>query len=380
LTALLERLQPANGGFLEAVPLTAFVVMSLAASGLASHDVVQRGVRFLTSVVRGDGSWPMDTNLATWVTTLAVDALAAGDLGASLSRPRQAAVLGWLLGQQHAEPHPYTMADPGGWAWTDLPGGVPDADDTAGALRALRFLCLPAGQQVEQAASRGLVWLLNLQNRDGGMPTFCRGWGRLPFDRSCPDITAHALQAFDAWRDHTAPGLQRRIDRAAGRALRYLAGCRSPDGSWLPLWFGNQHAPGAGSPTYGTARVVIALGTLARPEWGDTAPLTAGGRRWLLDARNPDGGWGGAPGVASSVEETALAVRALARGTRAALEGAWCGARWLCEHTYEGERFGPSPIGLYFAALWYAESLYPVVHTVAALAELSRKDERSETG
>ena len=33
--------------------------------------------------------------------------------------------------------HPYTGAAPGGWAWTDLPGGVPDADDTPGALLAL---------------------------------------------------------------------------------------------------------------------------------------------------------------------------------------------------------------------------------------------------
>ena len=33
--------------------------------------------------------------------------------------------------------HPYTNADPGGWAWTNLPGGVPDADDTPGAILAL---------------------------------------------------------------------------------------------------------------------------------------------------------------------------------------------------------------------------------------------------
>jgi hypothetical protein len=38
-------------------------------------------------------------------------------------------------------------------------------------------------------------WLLDLQNGDGGIPTFCRGWGALPFDRSAPDLTAHALRA-----------------------------------------------------------------------------------------------------------------------------------------------------------------------------------------
>ena len=32
--------------------------------------------------------------------------------------------------------HPYCLSAPGGWAWTDLPGGVPDADDTPGVLMA----------------------------------------------------------------------------------------------------------------------------------------------------------------------------------------------------------------------------------------------------
>ncbi|MEZ6048428.1 MAG: hypothetical protein R3C11_23220 [Planctomycetaceae bacterium] len=43
-------------------------------------------------------------------------------------------------------------------------------------------------------------WLLDLQNRDGGWPTFCRGWGALPFDRSAPDLTAHALRALHQYQ------------------------------------------------------------------------------------------------------------------------------------------------------------------------------------
>ena len=34
------------------------------------------GVKFLVNSVRPDGSWPIDTNLATWNTTLAINALA----------------------------------------------------------------------------------------------------------------------------------------------------------------------------------------------------------------------------------------------------------------------------------------------------------------
>ena len=65
------RIQPTTGGFLEATPLTSFVSMSLAASRPARiTTVVRHGVDFLARSVRDDGSWPIDTNLATWATTL----------------------------------------------------------------------------------------------------------------------------------------------------------------------------------------------------------------------------------------------------------------------------------------------------------------------
>ena len=85
--------------------------------------------------MRPDGSWPIDTNLATWVTTLSINALAAAGELDQLDRKDE--LRDWLLKQQYKKRHPYTGADPGGWAWTDLPGGVPDADDTPGAILAM---------------------------------------------------------------------------------------------------------------------------------------------------------------------------------------------------------------------------------------------------
>src|SRR5262249_27095066 len=134
----------------------------------------------------------------------------------------------------------------------------------------------------------GLSWLSRLQNRDGGMPTFCRGWGKLPFDRSGTDLTAHAIRAIHAWgarflADGTsvrlrvlsvlarAVGLPVRVNgvlvpipsrdqlaRTCNLGLDYLAREQRPDGSWLPLWFGNQHTPDDSNPTYGTAKVLAA--------------------------------------------------------------------------------------------------------------------------
>lgn len=146
---ILRAIQPSNGGFLEATPLTSFVTMSLAGSGQAQHPVTGKGLEFLVSSQRSDGSWPIDTNLATWVTTLSVNALSR--LDADSARPLRE----WLLNQQYLREHHYTGAAPGGWAWTDLPGGVPDADDTAGAVLALSRLG-PDDAQVRDAAFRGV--------------------------------------------------------------------------------------------------------------------------------------------------------------------------------------------------------------------------------
>ena len=49
---LLERMQPVSGGYLESVPLTALVVMSLAGSGKTGNPIVHRGVDFLLDTVR----------------------------------------------------------------------------------------------------------------------------------------------------------------------------------------------------------------------------------------------------------------------------------------------------------------------------------------
>jgi len=393
---VLLRMQPDSGGYLEATPLTSFVVMSLAGIGRGDHPVARRGVEFLLASARPDGSWPIDTNLAAWNTTLSMNALAAGG--------EDVAALGctdWLLSCQHCVRHPFTGADAGGWGWSDLSGAVPDADDTAGALLALgKVIAGPAparsrirrslravdlastpprsgergyvdNERILDAAAAGIAWLLGLQNRDGGWPTFCRGWGKLPFDRSSTDISAHALRALHAWRQTLPRGMQTEIDRANLRGLRYLARSQRSDGSWAPLWFGNQHHPEEENPVYGTAKVLLAYRDLGMPN----DPAAERGMAWLLVNQRADGGWGaaGLPAQAanrlpSSVEETALAVEAvLSANSPAAAAAAERGLLWLVEKVEKKGYLDCSPIGFYFAKLWYYEKLYPLIFTVSAL-------------
>ncbi|MEW6158012.1 MAG: prenyltransferase/squalene oxidase repeat-containing protein [Verrucomicrobiota bacterium] len=373
---VLSAIQPASGGFLEATPLTSFVVMSLAGSGWPHHPVTENGVEFLKRSMRPDGSWAIDTNLATWVTTLSVNALAcAGD--ANLDREAASEIREWLLRQQFQAEHPYTHAAPGGWAWTDLPGGVPDADDTAGALIALRNLG-SRDEKTKAAARLGVQWLLDLQNDDGGIPTFCRGWGKLEFDRSSPDLTAHAIRAWLAWKDEW-PERRETIRYAVERAIAFLSRTQHASGCWIPLWFGNQFAPGDVNPAYGTAKVLLALAAFELRFWPKIEPMIQSGARWLIQHQREDGSWSGAPEGASSVEETALGVQALASvlphlrhapqydETQQSLRR---GALWLIDRVETGTWIEPSPIGFYFAKLWYWERLYPLIFTLGALGRL----------
>lgn len=366
---VLESIQPPNGGFLEATPLTSFVVMSLAGSSKAAHPVAQRGLEFLLNSAQPDGSWKIDTNLSTFVSTLATHALTSSH--EQLLAPKdQLKIRDWLLRQQYCSRHLYTNAAPGGWAWTPLPGGVPDADDTAGALVALHALG-NSGDGVIGSASEAVTWLLDLQNRDGGIPTFCRGWGKLPFDRSSADITAHALRAWSLWEANLPQPLASRARSASRRAIEYLVKTQEPEGSWAPLWFGNQFEPDELNRVYGTSRVVLALADTA-----SAAEHLKKGLTWLTRIQRPDGGWSGGAGPGPSTnEETGLALEALCaswqrrQDLRSNLEPSiQLGLDYLLNRVADTTWSQPAPIGFYFAKLWYYEKLYPVIFTVAALA------------
>lgn len=393
---VLGKMQPASGGYLEATPLTSFVVMSLAATGRHDHEVTQLGEKFLLDSARADGSWPIDTNLATWVTTLSMNALADEH-----AEPFSVSLLDWLLGCQHTQRHPFTGAAPGGWGWSDLSGAVPDSDDTPGALLAvahwLRLATdeLPTPQvleiqaRVRPAVESGLDWLLDLQNNDGGWPTFCRGWGLLPFDRSGTDLTAHALRAMHVWSTAWAEGTQSRrrarLKIAIETGLRYLERTQRSDGSWLPLWFGNQSRGDDENPLYGTARVLFAYRDLRLM----SAEPARRAVQFLLSEQNGDGGWGGGPRLErgravgpeqSSVEETALVAEALlaAESDESAQLAVSNGLNWLCAAIEADRHRETSPIGFYFAKLWYYESLYPIIFTVSALGHALAQIERGE--
>jgi squalene-hopene/tetraprenyl-beta-curcumene cyclase len=452
--AVLERMQPEHGGFMESTPLTAFVLMGLSGAGLGDHRIVRRGIEFLLSSVRSDASWPIVSNLATWNTTLAMNALVAerrDKPSARINSPDESAAvmsaawretvrydetvvidnqslpahasssgddadvldekcLDWLLDGQHQEIHPGTGAKPGGWAWTDLAGGVPNADDTAGALLALarwqdRYPRLKQ-HRLELAARRGVEWLLDMQNHDGGWPTFSRGWNSLRLDRSGCDVTAHVMRALVAWQHRwldvprTQPSsappaeIEKRFAVALRSGRRYLEDQQRNDGSFVPLWYGNQYHPEGHNLVYGTSRVLTMCAELGILE-SDMAQQAA---RWLLGVQHANGGWGpprSCPATSlsnvyrsntaraedalaglCSVEETSLAIEALlplVDSNQLCARAVQNGLRWLVEAVEHGRLRQPAPIGFYFARLWYHERLYPLVFSAGALGRAAEQ-------
>ena len=364
----LDGLLPESGGFLEAIPLTGFVAMCLVECGETENDTVKKGLAFLRNQQRDDGGWPIDTDLSTWVTTLSIKAIGE-DINMALNQKEIDILRDHLMDLQYKTIHPFNGASPGGWGWTNYSGSVPDADDTPGAILAL--LLLFSGEKAEiTAVENGCKWLIDLQNSDGGFPTFCRGWGKLPFDRSCADLTGHALLALlksvEILHDKMDKKLLAGIDRTISKATLYLEKHQAPEGSWLPLWFGNQLTDDKTNPVYGTAKVCVYLGdllSLKRPgkEYiNRVESMVRKAQEFLLKQQNIDGSWGGKSGIEGSVEETSLSISALAEIYP---EQSSRGINWLLDRN----SINAAPIGLYFAMLWYDEELYPHIYHVEAL-------------
>ena len=359
---ILEDLQPVNGGFLEAPPLTGFVAMSLCETEFKDHNVVRKAIDFLVTGQRKDGSWPIDTNLATWGTTLSIKAI--DNIEQKLDT---VFIKTWLLKQQFHEEHHFTHSEPGAWGWSNLPGAAPDADDTPGALLALHKI-YKGEAVILQSAEKGINWLINLQNSDGGIPTFCKGWGKLPFDQSCADLTAHAIRALYVWKSHLPVQLSK-INKAITKMIKYLQKNQHADGYWLPLWFGNQNYPNHENPVYGTSLVIVALQEI-EGEFPQVEKLLGKAYFWLKLHQNDDGGWGRTKSGKSSIEETSLAITALAGfGLSQEIER---GVECLLELLDTDEELPANPIGLYFASLWYWEKLYPIVYSLTALNKIKK--------
>ncbi len=339
----LRRAQGPNGSFEESAFLTSLIIAFLTAAGRGALPWLPNAIRFVVESQRDDGGWPIDRDLETFDTDMAVFAFAE----AGLPIPHAELIRDWLLARQFRDVCFPTGAKPGGWAWA-MPAGWPDADDTAYTILALRALGVPASSP---ALQRGADWLEGMQNADGSWPTFIRN-SRIPYDHDCPYILGHVLSAL-----HSAGRLQEK-PAILSRALAYLAHAQRYDGSFASTWFREA--------TAGTAATLDALAGCGLAH----TPLAVRACDALLRNQNDDGGWAGIRRQESTAEETAWAVLALLRyppdeAVTRAVDG---GGAWLIAHQRPDGTWTPAPIGLYYSAMWYSDSSYATTLPMRALA------------
>jgi len=339
----LRRAQGPNGSFEESAFLTSLIIAFLTTAGRGALPWLPNAIRFVVESERDDGGWPIDRDLETFDTDMAVFAFAE----AGLPIPRADLIRDWLLARQFRTVCFPTGAKPGGWAWA-MPAGWPDADDTAFTILALRALGVPASSP---ALQRGADWLEGMQNADGSWPTFIRN-SRIPYDHDCPYILGHVLSAL-----HSVGRLQEK-PAILSRALAYLARAQRYDGSFASTWFREA--------TAGTAATLDALADCGLVH----TPLAVRARDALLRNQNDDGGWAGIRRQESTAEETAWAVLALLRCPEdEAVTWSWRrGVAWLTAHQQPDGTWTPAPIGLYYSAMWYSDSSYATTLPMRALA------------
>ncbi|MEJ2364208.1 MAG: prenyltransferase/squalene oxidase repeat-containing protein [Deltaproteobacteria bacterium] len=352
--ALLSHLQPPNGSFLSSAVSTSLVVIGLIASGITPRIDLKKSLKFLAGSQRPDGSWPIVDNLSVWNTVLAAQSLAEAGSAPSSFKLRQAAA--WLLEHYQEQKEPLSHAWSAGWSWTHNAGCLIDADDTAGTLLALKRLGVDL---VGPPMTHSFKWLRALQNRDGGWTSFTRGSGNLVFDRSCVDISCQVLKSL-------ALAAATPDSSAIAKGLAYLYRQQRPEGSWAPLWFGNEYAGSRSNLFYGTYKVLDLWASLPSP-----SPNAAGrkGLAWILRHQNPDGGWGHGWAGGSSPEETALGVLTLLSSLEAhQSESLEKGIAWLVSRQNPEGSWDPTPIGLYCQSLFYYENMYALAFPCLALA------------
>jgi squalene-hopene/tetraprenyl-beta-curcumene cyclase len=153
------------------------------------------------------------------------------------------------------------------------------------------------------------------------------------------------MQAWHCWQPAVNRALAAKIDRAMVRAKNFLAKSQRENGAWIPLWFGNENAPEQENAIYGTARTLIGVNEITGA--GETMIIRA--ERFLRNSTAPE-----------SIEEISLAIEATSDSRR---------INDLLDRI-ESNQLTSTPIGLYFARLWYFEKLYPLIFATSALGRL----------
>jgi squalene cyclase len=305
--------QNPDGSWNEAILSTTLMLLGLHAVGMTAADPpVKRALAWLQTMKRRgpEGLDVCAVETCVWSTALA--ALALSSAGAP-PEPLQRAQAFLLEAQLH-EPMPRanqrkaSARRTGGWAFQRGNVTMPDTDDTGVALAAIATLAGErAARDVFRAIDDGIAWVRDMQNPDGGFPTFV--WG-LPSKKPGPMFLADLPASVEGFSgllafardpppeagDPALEGVTGRVlwglgkagvmrdDPAVCRAVQFLIAQQCESGAWWGRWKVAYLAE--------TATVLMGLAAVGEDM---SASYVARATSFLEACQNADGGFGEVP-------------------------------------------------------------------------------------
>ena len=324
-------------------------------------------------------------NAHVWNTALALQAFEEAGVGKDSVVLRKG--ISYLLSRQHSGVGDWLMkseVQPGGWGFSSNNTLHPDTDDTVSSLKAL----YPLAHEHREVWSRGVKWLLAMQNNDGGWSAFekdshhqwlewipANDMRRSMTDPSTADITGRVIEFLIRCRVVPLD------DDIIQRGLRWLIQHQENNGSWFGRW--------GSTYLYGSWCAVRAL---AAAEISSTHSVLAKTKKWILSVQNRDGGFGescesdikgkyvplepGTPTQTAWGLDTILNLMEVEESRREWLRlsrAAHAAAEWLLKSAEFGAWCEEYPTGSAFpGALHIRYHIYPKVWPLMALCHYQR--------
>ncbi len=288
---MLERIEP-DGTLYSYFSATFMMIFALLALGYSRNNpIVTNAINGLKGLLcKTKHGYHIENSTSTvWDTALISHSLQKA--GVSLADPVLQKASNYLLSRQHTKYGDWRIhnrhALPGGWGFSDINTINPDVDDTTAALRAIKGMA-NINESYKNSWSRGVQWVLSMQNNDGGWAAFEKNTDNfvitlLPFsqtekvfiDPSTPDLTGRTLEFLGNNLNLTTHHPQINI------GAHWLVKNQERNGSWYGRW--------GICYIYGTWAAITGL--LAVGIHKDHHSIS-NAIKWLLSIQNKDGGWG----------------------------------------------------------------------------------------
>ncbi len=281
-----------DGTFYNYFSSTFLMILALLSLGYSKTDpLITKAINGLKAMKTNiSGSIHMQyTTANVWNTSLLSYALQEAGVHPNDSMVEKANQ--YLLSKQHKKLGDWALDTPktlpGGWGFSDINSMNPDVDDTTASLRSIAR-CVPTNPKLRLAWEKGLLWLLSMQNNDGGWPAFERNkdnWllrilplekGEFMFiDPSCTDLTGRTLEFLCGY---TKLAKESPFIKKAGQ---WIFDHQEKNGSWYGRW--------GICYIYGTWSALTGLKAL---EISSDHRAIQSAVKWLQKIQNQDGGWG----------------------------------------------------------------------------------------